>query len=368
VTITVTEKGYGLDRSAGGVDPDHPAIRHDLADPERPVGLAGLLVAALAARRAAGVAPFTILSCDNLPENGRLLKGLLVDFAARTRPGMAPFIASEVATPCSMVDRITPASTSETRRDAAALIGAEDHAAVETEPFSQWVIEDRFPAGRPYWEAGGATFTDDVGPFETMKLRMLNGAHSLIAYLGFHAGKRHVRDAMADPRIARLVARHLDAAAATLTPPPGFDLAAYARALVARFENPAIAHETFQIAMDGTEKLPQRILAPARDALHLGQPIAPFALATAAWMRHATGATHDCAPYPVRDARADRMAASLEGAATVEDIVAALLSLEGMAPRELAENRAWTRAVAAALAPMLDRGMDAAIEDAAKRC
>jgi fructuronate reductase len=365
VTITVTEKGYGLDRATGGADPVHPAIAHDLAHPERPIGLAGLLVAALAARRAAGIAPFTLLSCDNLPENGRLLNGLLADFAARARPDIASFIAAEVAMPCCMVDRITPASTAETRRSAAVLIGAEDQAAVETEPFSQWVIEDRFPTGRPAWETGGATFAEDVRPFETMKLRMLNGAHSLLAYLGFHAGKRFVRDAMADQRIDLLVARHLDAAAATLTPPVGFDLAAYARALIARFKNPAIAHETFQIAMDGTQKLPQRIFAPALDALARGQSPEPFALATAAWMRHVTGAAGDRAPYAVRDGRADDIAKALAGASTAAEIAAALHALPGFAPRALAEDPAWLGAVSSALALMLENGMDAAIEHAA---
>jgi fructuronate reductase len=370
VTITVTEKGYGLDRATGGVDLDHSAIRADLAAPDRPGGLAGLLVGALAARRAAGVAPFTILSCDNLPENGRLLKGLLVDFAARAQPDLAQpdlaaFIEREVATPCCMVDRITPASTVETRETASALIGAEDRAAVETEPFSQWVIEDNFPTARPAWEAGGATLTADVRPFETMKLRMLNGAHSMLAYVGFHAGKRLVRGAMADPAIAGLVARHLAAAAGALTPPPGFDLDAYGRDLTARFQNPAIAHETFQIAMDGTQKLPQRIFAPALEALTRGQSLDPFAFATAAWMRHATGRAA-ARPYKVEDARAAEIAAALRGVVAPPDIAAALHALPGFAPAALVANASWTGAVSRWLAVMLEVGMDAAVARAAR--
>ena len=202
-----------------------------------------------------------------------------------------------------MVDRITPAVTAETLSQAQRATALIDLAAIETEPFTQWVIEDRFSAGRPAWNAGGALFVDDVAPYEMMKLRMLNGSHSLIAYTGHVAGHRYVRDVMAQPTLAPLVARHLAAAASTLETLPGVDLDAYAEDLQTRFRNPAIAHETYQIAMDGSEKLPQRILAPAAEVLARGGDIRPFAFAVAAWMRYAHGRTEAGEPYELRDPR-----------------------------------------------------------------
>ncbi|CUH80866.1 fructuronate reductase [Tropicibacter naphthalenivorans] len=222
VSVTVTEKGYGIDRATGGVDLSHPAIAHDLAQPDQPIGVAGLLVWALRQRRAAGTPPFTVLCCDNLPENGAMLHGLLMDFTRRAAPDLLDHIRAEVACPSTMVDRITPASTPATLEAAQELLGLQDAAAIETERFTQWVIEDRFPNGRPDWGAAGAQFVDDVRPFEEMKLRMLNGAHSMLAYAGFLAGHKHVSDVMADPGLARLVRRHLRASAATLPPLPGW--------------------------------------------------------------------------------------------------------------------------------------------------
>ncbi|HEX9857074.1 MAG TPA: mannitol dehydrogenase family protein, partial [Paracoccaceae bacterium] len=251
VSLTVTEKAYGLDRSSGGCDPTHPAVKADLRAPYAPQGVLGLLTRALALRFEAGLPPFTILCCDNLPDNGHLLRGAVVDFARRNDPALSDRIATEVAFPSTMVDRITPAATAATQAEAQRMTGCQDLAAVETEVFHQWVIEDHFPLGRPAWEAAGAIFVTDVAPYEAMKLRMLNGTHSMLAYAGFHAGLTYVRDVMQDPDLAALVDRHLSASAATLPALPGMDLPAYAAALQARFTNPAIAHQTFQIAMDG---------------------------------------------------------------------------------------------------------------------
>ena len=184
VTITVTEKAYGIDRQSGRIQNDHPAIRHDLDHSDRPSGLVGILVAGLKSRKDAGMRPFTVLSCDNLPANGKLLRAGVIDFANRIDPELGDWISQNVSFPSTMVDRITPASTKATYDDAKTLTGVDDPAAIETEPFSQWVIEDDFPDGRPAWEEAGAIVVADVEPFEDMKLRMLNGSHSLIAYLG----------------------------------------------------------------------------------------------------------------------------------------------------------------------------------------
>ncbi|MCS0495807.1 mannitol dehydrogenase family protein [Ancylobacter sp. MQZ15Z-1] len=362
VTITVTEKGYGIDRATRGPDRTHPAVAADLAAPEAPAGVLGLLVAALARRRAAGIAPFTVLSCDNLPENGALLRDGVVGFARLVAPELAEWIAAEIAFPSSMVDRITPAPTAQTLVDAERLTGCTDLAAIETEPFHQWVIEDRFPAGRPAWEAGGALFVADVTPYERMKLTMLNGSHSMLAYAGFLAGHRYVRDVMADAALAGLVQRHLAAAAAVLPALEGIDLRAYAEALATRFANPAIAHETYQIAMDGTEKLPQRLLNPAVCAEEAGLPLRPFAFAVAAWMRYCLGECDAGETYALRDPReAEIKAALTDHGRDPGAISLALHGLPGLFPEALKSSASWRAEVEDALSAMLAEGMKGAI-------
>ena len=368
VSATVTEKAYGIDRTAMAVDPQHPAIASDLAAPRTPSGAIGLIVEALRRRRQEGNAPFTVLCCDNLPDNGGLIRAGVVDFARRFDPDLANWIAGEVAFPSTMVDRITPASTEATHADAARLTGFRDDAAVETEPFTQWVIEDRFPSGRPAWEAGGAIFASDVAPYEHMKLRMLNGSHSLLAYAGFLSGLAFVRDTLGWPPLAALVRLHLNAAAATLSPLPGVDFAEYGDALFERFANPAIAHQTYQIAMDGTEKLPQRILLPALACLEKGGDIRSFAWATAAWMRYCLGRSETGEAYALRDPREAEIAATLAKAGNkAGDIAASLSSLPGLVPPALAANPVWRDAVADSLGEMLERGMRRAIETEAAR-
>jgi fructuronate reductase len=363
VSLTITEKGYGLDTKTGGLDRAHPAVAADLADPRHPQGAIGFIVEALRRRHEAGAAGFTVLSCDNLPSNGKAAARLVREFAAEAAPEILSFIDANVSFPSTMVDRITPAATQKTFADAHLLTGYDDKGAVETEPFSQWIVEDDFVAGRPDWEAGGALFVSEVAPYEKMKLRMLNGAHSMLAYSGFLAGHRYVRDVMADPALAALVARHMKAAAATLDPVPGVDLERYAADLQARFRNPAIAHETYQIAMDGTQKLPQRLLEPAVAALERGQAIDAFAFAVAAWMRYALSRREDGEPYALRDPREKEIAAALERAGKDSEAVAAtLLALPGLFPAVLGGNRIWTDAVKRRLALMMTKGMRAAIE------
>ena len=289
VTITVTEKGYGLSPDTGGLDPRHPAVAHDLIHHTQPTGLIGTLVAGLAARRAAGGSGLTLISCDNLPSNGTVLSRLLQEFATRMDPELAAWIATACTCPETMVDRITPAATAATATLAEELTGVADPMAIETEPFRQWVIQDRFAGPVPDWRAAGAQVVPDVAPYETMKLRMLNGAHSLIAYLGTVGDLPAVRDVMATPPMARLVRQHMDAAAATLDRAHGLDTAGYADALIARFENPAIDHRCVQIAMDGSQKLPQRLFSGAADRLAQGQSVDTFACATALWLRHIEG-------------------------------------------------------------------------------
>lgn len=291
VTLTITEKAY-LRAAGGGLDTAHPDIVHDLANPKKPKTAHGFLAEALARRRAAGTPAFTILCCDNLPANGATLHRLLVEFAtlrdaglAQTGDaGLARHVADRVAFPSSMVDRIVPATTEADRVRIAAELGVDDAWPVMTEPFCQWVIEDNFPQGRPAWENFGVTMVGDVAPFEDMKLRLLNGAHSAIAYLGLLSGHATVDRAFADPAIRQFVDALWQEAISTLPEDAGLDTSAYTAELAERFSNTALAHRTAQIANDGSQKLPQRIIASAIECLEAGTELVHLTLVVAAWI------------------------------------------------------------------------------------
>ncbi|WP_333826797.1 mannitol dehydrogenase family protein [Pararhodobacter sp.] len=354
VSLTITEKAYGLNAATGGLDAAHPAIAADLAAPHAPQSAVGLVSAALGLRRAAGRAPFTPLSCDNLPANGAVLRRLVLEYTARHDPGLAAWIGDNVPFPSTMVDRITPASTDATYTDAARLTGHEDRAAVETEPFTQWVIEDRFASGRPAWERAGALLVADVTPFEKMKLRMLNGTHSLMAWLGFMAGHEYIRDAIADPVIAQAARAHLRVAASTLGPVPGVNPEHYAQDLLDRFANRAIAHRTAQIAMDGTQKLPPRVFEPATELLARGADADSYALITAAWMHYAGGICARDGRHPLQDPREAEIRAALAAAPPQPaGIAAALFALPGLFPAALLNNEKWRGAVTTHLAKLM---------------
>jgi fructuronate reductase len=290
VTATVTEKGYCHDPATGELNLRHPEIAHDLVDPQAPESAIGILVAGMAARRAAKAGPLTFVCCDNLPHNGRMVEGLVHAFAARRDPALAGWIAEHVSFPSTMVDRIVPATTGIDLADAQRLTGMQDEATVTAEAFGQWIIEDNFRAARPRWEDAGAQLVADVAPFETMKLRLLNGSHSTLAYLGFLSGHETIWQASADPLLARLVERQMaEEIIPTLVAPPGIDLAAYCAQLMTRFRNRALPHRTQQIAMDGSQKLPQRLLGTVRDRIAAGGSFRHLALATAGWIRYASG-------------------------------------------------------------------------------
>jgi fructuronate reductase len=361
VTMTVTEKAYGVDRATMTVDVRHPVIAADLRKPTSPSGVLGLLTEALRRRRMEQIEPFTLLCCDNLPNNGGFVRCGLIDFARRLDLTLGDWIAEKVSFPSCMVDRITPATTEQTREDALRLTNCIDQAPVETERFTQWVIDDRFPSGRPAWEAAGALFVDDVQPYEAMKLRMLNGAHSMLAYAGFLSGRRYVRETVGPAGFRPLIERHFKAAASTLPRLPGIDLYAYARQLVLRFANPAIAHETYQIAMDGTEKLPQRILAPALEAREKGLNVRPFAFAVATWMRYCLGRLDDGTRFALRDPREEEIGRLLSGVVTPSDVADALHALPNFFPEKLRMDLVWRRAVNCCLRTMMDEGMQAAL-------
>lgn len=290
ISLTVTEKGYCHDPATGALNPIHPDIAHDLAHPAAPRSAIGFLTAALAARRDGGAGAVTLMSCDNLPQNGAVLGRVLREFVSLARPDLQAWIGSHVSTPATMVDRIVPATTDADRATISAMLGYEDHGLVKAEPFTQWVIEDAFASGRPDLAAFGVQMVDDVRPWELAKLRMLNGSHSTIAYMGLAKGFEFVDQAVADPGIVATVTELMEEAAATLPAMPGFEPADYARALLARFANPALAHRLAQIAMDGSQKLPQRLVQTVADRNAAGQPAPAAARGIAAWMEHLTGA------------------------------------------------------------------------------
>lgn len=291
-SFTVTEKGYC--RAPGGsFDPAAATAQ----------SIYGWLHRGLASRRDAGLPGLTLLSCDNLPDNGRVLERLLGEYLDRADPALARWVEAECAFPSTMIDRIVPATTPADLDAVERRIGLRDEGAVITEPFSQWVIEDRFAGPRPRWEARGAQFVADVRVYETAKLRMLNGAHSALAYLGLLRGHEFVHQAIADPAIRTTVDRLMrDEAAPTLD--PAFDAPAYADALLARFANPALPHRLLQIAMDGSQKISQRWLATLAWHQRRGKPCPAILQALAAWIVHVRGAS-----ARVDDPLAERLAA-----------------------------------------------------------
>jgi fructuronate reductase len=357
VSLTVTEKGYCHNPATGELDELHPDIVHDLAAPQRPRSTIGFIVEALARRRLARLKPFTLLSCDNLPANGETLRRVVTRYAELCDADLGKFIADEVAFPSTMVDRIVPATTQADRNAIAAATGLYDSWPVVAEPFSQWVIEDRFCAGRPDWDRAGAMFVNEVAAFELMKLRMLNGSHSTLAYLGYLAGCETVAETMSAPGFAGLIEDLMDREAApTLPALPGLDLAAYRQDLIARFRNPALRHRTWQIAMDGSQKLPQRLLNTIRARLAVGAPFARLALGVAAWMRYAAGVDEKGRPIDVRDPLAARIRDVTRGARSAPAIVAAYLDLASVFGADLPADPRFREAVTAALARLLERG------------
>ena len=286
VTLTVPEKGYCL--AGEHLDFTHPDIVHDLAAAQAPRSAIGYLVAGLRERLRLrlGLAPYTVLSCDNLPDNGGKLRRAVLQFAHTLDPALAAWIEIDAAFPRSMVDSITPASDAALRERIAAQLGCHGAWPIQRERYSQWLIEDNFCNGRPAFERAGVTLSDDIAGFDRAKLRLLNGPHSALAYLGSLLGLDSVADAMRHPPLAAFVETLMrEDIAPTLQPMPGFDPQHYTGAILARFRNPAIAHRLAQIAWDGSQKLPVRLLGTIADALVAGRSIDRLCLPIAAWMQ-----------------------------------------------------------------------------------
>ncbi|MCB9945883.1 MAG: mannitol dehydrogenase family protein [Geminicoccaceae bacterium] len=285
ISMTVTEKGYSLDPATGALDLDQSDIRHDLANRDNPVTVAGLLTAILSARRHAGLDWPTVMSLDNLRGNGQLLKSAIIRFARKIDGELADAIERDLACPSSMVDRITPATTDADRQAIARQLGWMDHAAVVTEPFSQWVIEDRFDGARPAWDRHGALITGDVEPFENAKLRLVNAPHSSLAWLGLLRGHETVADSMADNTIRTFIEALLKEEMIPATAvPAGLDPHAHVDSVIERFANPAIRHRVAQIAMDSSQKIAQRLVPALEWHLREGRVPRLLCRAVAAWI------------------------------------------------------------------------------------
>lgn len=362
VTLTVTEKGYFLSSTQDTLLSDDPLIEHDIQKPHAPRTAPGILVEALARRRRASIPPFTILCCDNMPNNGQRTRAAVVQLAARRDAELAAWIEREVAFPSSMVDRIVPAMIPSDGSRLAEL-GIDDANAVIGEAFSQWVIEDNFLLGRPAWEAEGVEMVADVAPFETMKLRMLNGSHSLLAYLGALDDIETVFDAVSRADMRELLRCYmLEEAAPTLALPEDTDLMAYADSLLVRFANDSLRHRLQQIAMDGSQKLPQRWLQGALARLETGAGVPCTALGLAAWIRYTRGVDLHGHVYAVDDPMAGRFAL-LHEAHNEDDeaLIQAFLELDTVFPMALREHSDFVASVVLAYRRLTTLGLAAAL-------
>jgi fructuronate reductase len=365
VSLTVTEKGYCRDPKSGDIALEHAGVAHDLHNAHEPGTVPGILVAALRARRDAGVAPFTVLSCDNLSHNGAALRQVVCSYARALDTELAAWIEREVAFPSTMVDRIVPSTTDVDRDAASSALGLRDEVPVPCEPFRQWVIEDRFTSGRPAWDRVGAQLVDDVMPFELAKLRMLNATHSTLAYLSMLGGFATIDDAISFAPMRTLILSMMTyEIAPTLSVPPTFDLMAYRDALLERYANPALKHRCAQIAMDGSQKIPPRLLGTIATRLARGESIPRLALGVGAWLVFLRGRADDGSQFAINDPMAARLKSLVEGAGeTPEGLVDAVLGCREVFNAGLAANQAFRHALIEAVA-QLNKGARAAIEHA----
>jgi fructuronate reductase len=347
VTSTVTEKGYCLGAD-GGLDFEHPDVQRDLADPHSPTTLIGYLVEALRRRRDAKVRPFAVICCDNLVDNGRRLRRAVMQLAEAQHDGLAAWIEAEVPFPRTMIDSITPATDDSLRERVRGALGVTDRWPVQREAFLQWVIEHDARARGPEWSSVGVTTTNDVEAYDRAKLRLLNGAHSTLAYLGLLGGRETVTDAMRDTELTAFVRQlMIEDILPTITGANGLDLQRYVEVILQRFRNPTMRHPLAQIAWDGSQKLPFRILGTIRDSLRAGRSIDRLCVPVAAWLHFVRRRAHD--EIPIVDPLADRLLSL--GRASVGRAASDLpgfLALDTVFPAELAGNASFVSALARA--------------------
>jgi mannitol 2-dehydrogenase len=359
VSLTVTEGGYNVSDVTGDFDGGHPDVVADLRPGAVPRTSFGLITEALVRRRERGIAPFTVVSCDNIQHNGAVARRSIATFAALRDPGLGGWVDREVAFPDSMVDRITPATTDEDRAEVARRFGIDDGWPVVCEPFTQWVLEDRFVLGRPPLQDAGVQVVDDVEPYELMKLRLLNASHQTLAYLGQLAGYRLVHEAAQDPLFQRLLLGYMEEEATpTLRPVPGIDLGEYRANLIARFSNPEIRDTLARLAFDGSERITKWLLPVVRENLASGGEIRRSAAVVAAWARYCEGVDEQGRPVDIADRRRDRLVANARRQR--EDPLAFLADRDVFG--DLVDDERFTTPYRAALASLHGRGARATVE------
>lgn len=361
VSLTITEKGYFHAPATGQLMLDHPMIVADLNNPHQPKTAVGVIIEALARRKAAGLPAFTVMSCDNMPENGQVIRDVVTCYAHAIDVELEKWIVENVTFPSTMVDRIVPAVTADTLDKIEQLTGVRDPAGVACEPFRQWVIEDSFVAARPEWEKAGAELVSNVLPYEEMKLRMLNGSHSFLAYLGYLAGYQHINDCMEDENYLRAARELMLQEQAPTLKVQGVDLQGYADRLIARYSNPALRHRTWQIAMDGSQKLPQRMLDSVRWHLVHDSRFDLLALGVAGWMRYVGGVDEQGQAIDVNDPLLPIIQNVVQNSNEGEDRVQALLAIDAIFGRELPQVERFKTKVTEAYLALLANGAKATV-------
>ena len=362
VTLTITGSGYRIDPHTGEFDADDEMVAADLDDPSHPETVFGYLVEALDRRRRSGAGPFTVLSCDNMQSNGRAARTAVTSFARLRDPALAEWIAERVSFPSSMVDRITPSTTAQTREAVVAAVGVDDRWPVVTEPFTQWVVEDDFCNGRPPLDAVGVQFVPDVSPYETMKTRLLNASHCALGYLGRLAGLRTMDEVMAEPVFRAYLERMMaEEIAPHLPDVPGIDLGEYQATLVERLANPRMGDQLARLCRRGSSKIPHYVLPSVQAGLDAGRPQRLLALAVAGWLhllREGAHPSYGVHGVPGEGPIAERLVA-LAAAGSGD---AAPLLAERRVFGDLGRDPRFTAAVQEALDLLGRRGPRAAIE------
>jgi mannitol 2-dehydrogenase len=360
VSLTITEGGYCIDDSTGEFMSHLPQIQHDLAHPDQPRTVFGFLCAALARRREAGVAAFTLMSCDNLPHNGAVARKALLAFAHQLDASLADWIDAHVSFPNAMVDRITPMTSNAHRLQLHDQHGIDDAWPVVCEPFVQWVLEDKFNAGRPAWEKVGVQFTDDVTPYEEMKIKLLNGSHLALTYLGFLKGYRFVHETMNDPLFVRYIRAYMDQdVTPQLAPVPGIDLTDYKDTLIERFSNQAIADQLERVCSDGSSKFPKFTVPTLNRLLEDGGQFDRGALVVAAWALYLKGVDEAGNTYRIPDPRAEFCQGLV---ADDSQITTRLLGVEEIFGKALARSPAFVAAFERQLENLRSLGVTGTLE------
>jgi len=359
VSLTVTEGGYNFHPVSGEFDLDNPDVQHDLAPSAIPKTSFGLVIEALRRRRERGLCPFTVMSCDNIQGNGDVARKMFTAFAHARDAELGAWVEAEVPFPNSMVDRITPVTTPADIDELTSRFGVDDAWPVVCEPFTQWVLEDRFVAGRPAVEGAGVQVVEDVEPYELMKLRLLNASHQALAYFGYLAGYRYAHDASADPMFETFLLGYMThEATPTLAPLPGVDLDAYCRTLITRFANPEVKDTLARLCAESSDRIPKWLVPVIRQQLASGGDIHRCAAVVASWARYAEGVDEQGEAIEVVDRLKDELMAI---AAKNRDEPAAFIENRELFG-DLAEQPRFREAYLAALQSLHARGARATLE------